>query len=98
MFQLKLQAIERCSQSKIGVILVPTLVRNVNENQIGPIIQFAKKWIPTVKGVHFQPITYLGRYPGHPRSEDRILIPDILTAIEAQTGGELMVENMAPPG
>jgi uncharacterized radical SAM superfamily Fe-S cluster-containing enzyme len=43
-------------------------------------------------------MTYLGRYPTSPRNEDRILIPDILNAIEEQTGGELMVENMVPPG
>jgi uncharacterized radical SAM superfamily Fe-S cluster-containing enzyme len=95
---LKLQAIKRCAELKIGVILVPTLVRGINEDQIGSIVHFAKHWIPTVKGVHFQPMTYLGRYPVSPRNEDRILIPDILKAIEAQTEGELLVENMAPPG
>jgi uncharacterized radical SAM superfamily Fe-S cluster-containing enzyme len=94
----KLNAIARCAELKIGVILVPTLVRNVNENQIGSIIEFAKNWIPTVKGVHFQPMTYLGRYPDAPRNEDRILIPDILAAIESQTHGELKVENLIPPG
>jgi 7,8-dihydro-6-hydroxymethylpterin dimethyltransferase len=96
--QHKLKAIERCSELKIGVILVPTLVKGVNENQIGCIIQFAKKWMPTVKGVHFQPMAYLGRYPDSPRNEDRILIPDILAAIDEQTGGELGQESFVPPG
>jgi 7,8-dihydro-6-hydroxymethylpterin dimethyltransferase len=98
LLELKLKAIGRCTELKIGVILVPTLVRGVNEDQIGPIIRFAKDWIPTVKGVHFQPMTWLGRYPESPRNEDRILIPEILNAIEAQTEGELVVENMIPPG
>jgi hypothetical protein len=98
LWPLKLRAVERCAELKIGVILVPTLVRNVNENSVGTIIRFAKKWIPAVKGVHFQPMTYLGRYPESPRNEHRILIPDILLAIEEQTEGELRVENMAPPG
>jgi uncharacterized radical SAM superfamily Fe-S cluster-containing enzyme len=94
----KLGAVERCADLKIGVILVPTLVRNVNENQIGAIIRFAREWIPTVKGVHFQPMTYVGRYPSSPRNEDRILISEVLTAIEEQTGGELRIENMLPSG
>ena len=98
LLRLKLRAIERCAELKIGVILVPTLVRNCNEKQIGSIIRFAKEWIPTVKGVHFQPMAYLGRYPTSPRNEDRILIPEILNAIEEQTAGELTVENMVPPG
>jgi uncharacterized radical SAM superfamily Fe-S cluster-containing enzyme len=95
---LKLRALERCAKLKVGVILVPTLVKTINDNQIGAIIQFAKKWIPTVRGVHFQPMTYLGRYPNSPRNRDRILIPDILAAIEAQTEGELTVDSFIPPG
>jgi 7,8-dihydro-6-hydroxymethylpterin dimethyltransferase len=94
----KFQAVERCAQLKIGVILVPTLVRNVNDHQIGDIIQFAKEWMPAVKGVHFQPMTFLGRYPSFPSNADRILIPEILAAIEEQTGGELRAENFVPPG
>lgn len=98
LLSLKLRAIERCSQLKIGVILVPTLIRKLNDHQVGSIIQLAKKWIPTVKGVHFQPMTYLGRYPRAPANEDRILIPDLLGAIDKQTGGELKVDNLVPPG
>jgi uncharacterized radical SAM superfamily Fe-S cluster-containing enzyme len=95
---LKIKAIEFCEELKIGVILVPTLVRSVNEMQIGAIIRFAKKWMPTVRGVHFQPMAYLGRHPEPPRNEDRILVPDILAAIEEQTGGELKAEDFVPPG
>lgn len=94
---LKLRALERCAALKIGVILVPTLVKTINDNQIGAIIRFAKKWIPTVRGVHFQPMTYLGRYPNSPRNQDRILIPDILAAIENQTEGELKMDSFIPP-
>jgi len=94
----KLKAIERCAALRIGIILVPTVVRNINDTQLGDIIGFAKKWMPAVKGVHFQPFTYLGRYPSPPRNEDRILIPDILVAIENQTRGQLKAENFIPPG
>lgn len=94
----KLKAIQACAEHQIAVILVPTLVRGVNDSQIGAIIDFAKPWIPVIKGVHFQPMTYLGRYPDAPRNEHRLLIPDILEAIEIQTGGELAVENFIPPG
>jgi hypothetical protein len=98
LWPLKLKAISNCEKWKVGVILVPTLVKDVNDSQIGSIIQFAKSWIPTVKGVHFQPMTYLGRYPAPPRNEDRLLLSDILAAIEDQTQGELKVENLLPSG
>lgn len=96
LFKLKLKAIENCAAAKIGVLLVPTLVPGVNDHQIGDIIRFAKEWIPFVKGVHFQPITYIGRYPKSPRDEDRITIPDVLKALESQTQGEVRVKNFVP--
>jgi uncharacterized radical SAM superfamily Fe-S cluster-containing enzyme len=95
---LKIKAIERCAELRVGVILVSTLVKGINDGQIGSMIQFAKGCVPTVKGIHFQPLTYLGRYPNPPRNEDRVLIPDILAAIEDQTGGEIKMENLVPPG
>jgi hypothetical protein len=68
----------------------------VNVHQIGEIIKFAKSRIPVVKGIHFQPISYFGRYPFPPKDEDRVTIPDVLFAIEEQTQGELKVKNFAP--
>ncbi|MBN2338431.1 MAG: radical SAM protein [Acidobacteria bacterium] len=98
LLDLKLKALERSRELEIGVILVPTLVRGVNDSRIGDLIQFAKSWIPVVKGIHFQPQAWLGRYPQSPRNEDRVLIPDILEAIERQTGGELEAADFIPPG
>jgi len=98
LLKTKLKMIERCAGLKLGLILVPTLVKGINDSQIGSIIQFAKKWIPVVKGIHFQPQAYLGRYPADPHNEGRMLIPDILNAIEVQTMGELKVEHFIPPG
>jgi 7,8-dihydro-6-hydroxymethylpterin dimethyltransferase len=98
LLSIKLKAVEVCAEMKIALILVPTIAKGVNDNQIGSLIQFAKKWMPVVKGVHFQPMTYLGRHPDSPQNEKRILIPDILSAIEDQTEREFIVENFIPPG
>lgn len=94
----KEKAVERCAALELGVILVPTIVRGINDGQAGAIIDFAGKRIPTVKGVHFQPMTYLGRYPETPANDSRMLIPDLLDAIEKQTNGELKLEHFLPPG
>lgn len=98
LLDLKLGALERCRELQVGVILVPTLVKGVNDGQIGELIEFAKAWMPVVKGIHFQPQAWLGRYPHSPRNNDRVLIPDILEAIERQTGGEIETGNFIPPG
>jgi uncharacterized radical SAM superfamily Fe-S cluster-containing enzyme len=97
LFDIKVQAINNCAEVKIGVTLVPTVVPNVNFEQIGDIIQFAKRWVPTVKGIYFQPISYFGRYPGTPKNRDRLTIPDILMALEEQTQGELKESDFVPP-
>jgi uncharacterized radical SAM superfamily Fe-S cluster-containing enzyme len=80
----------------LGVTLVPTLVPDVNCHDIGNIIDFGFSNSPVVRGVHFQPVSYLGRYPHPPENKDRITLPEVLRAIEKQTGGKLAVSDFAP--
>lgn len=94
----KLLAIEHCAKRGLAVVLVPTLVPGVNIHQIGDIINFALQNLPTVRGVHFQPVSYFGRYPETPKDDQRITIPEILREIQIQTEGKIRVENFKPPG
>jgi len=94
----KITAIERCAQHQIGVVLVPTLVPGVNVSAVGAIIDFALARAPTVRGVHFQPISYFGRYPHAPGDSQRVTIPEIIRAIETETGGLIPQTVFAPPG
>ncbi len=96
LFELKSKAIENCAEMKIGVQLVPTLIPGINDHQIGKMIRFVKKWIPVVKGIHFQPVSYFGRYPASPSDSDRITTPDVLRALEVQTDGEVKAKNFLP--
>jgi 7,8-dihydro-6-hydroxymethylpterin dimethyltransferase len=96
LLEIKKRAIENCALAQIGVVLVPTIVPRINDQQLYAIIQFAKDWIPVVKGVHIQPVSYLGRYPHAPADEDRITIPDVIAALEAQSRGELKAEDFLP--
>jgi len=94
--KLKFDTIHHCADAKVGVILVPTLVPGINDQQLGDMVRFAKKWIPTVKGIHFQPVSYFGRYPEAPRDEDRITIPDVIDGLIKQVGEEIKLENFIP--
>jgi uncharacterized radical SAM superfamily Fe-S cluster-containing enzyme len=96
LFQIKNEAIRNCASEGVGVILVVTLVPGVNLYQMGDIVEFAKRWIPAVRGIHFQPIGYFGRYPSTPRDEDRITIPDVISGLVEQTHSELKEENFLP--
>ncbi|NLO49322.1 MAG: radical SAM protein [Clostridiales bacterium] len=92
----KLQAIKVCDELGIGVTLVPTIVPGINDHQIGSMIKFALEHSPAVRGIHFQPVSYFGRYPDAPENTDRITLPEIVTAIEEQTGGLVRMKDIAP--
>jgi len=96
LFEQKKLAVDRCAEAKLGVVLVPTLMPGVNVCEIGSTIDFAVERIPDVRGVHFQPISYFGRYPGRPSDADRLTIPEILREIEAQTTGRILAEHFKP--
>ncbi len=94
--RIKDQVIEHCTRAKVGVQLVPTIVPGINDQEIGAIIHFAKAHIPVVKGVHFQPISYFGRFHYAPDDRTRITIPEVLRAMESQTGGEVRADAFLP--
>lgn len=96
LFETKKKAIENCSKVEIGVTLVVTVSPDINLHHVGEIINFAASNVPTVKGVHFQPVAYFGRYPIDPKDENRVLLPDLANAIEQQTRGMLKADNFLP--
>lgn len=93
---VKERAIANCAALDLGVVLVPVLVPGVNTMQIGDIIRFAVDRMPTVRTVHFQPISYFGRFPHAPADRDRITIPEVLQQIERQTGGGIRARDFRP--
>jgi len=96
LLDIKLKALDNCAEVNMGVTLVTVVSPKINLDQVGGIIEFAKQRIPTVKGVHFQPISFFGRYPEPPKDEDRMLMPDLIEEIEKQTNGEIRKENFIP--
>ncbi|PIE57345.1 MAG: radical SAM protein [Desulfobulbus propionicus] len=95
--RIKKQAVENCARAELGIVLVPTLVPGLNTDQIYPIIEFAVHHAPAVRGVHFQPVSYFGRYPAPPDNRDRLTLPEILTLIQQQSQGAIQAEWFAPP-
>lgn len=92
----KISAIKACSDALVGVTLVPTLVPGVNTHNIGDIVQFGLTNSPAVRGIHFQPVSYFGRYPAAPLDKDRITLPEVLQAIVQQTSGKVKLSDFAP--
>ncbi len=92
----KLGAIANCSKYNLGVVLVVTVVPGVNDRELGKILRFGLAMSPSVRGVHFQPVTYLGRSPSEPADEKRMTLDELVSAIVEQTNGLIRAENLAP--
>ncbi len=96
LLNLKRKAIERCSEVGLGIVLVPTVAPDVNEDEVGRIIDFAMSRHPAVRGVHFQPISYFGRY--ELEDKPKITIPRMLKHIEEQSAGKLKANDFSGGG
>ncbi|HTV55761.1 MAG TPA: radical SAM protein [Terriglobia bacterium] len=61
LFDVKLKAIDNMHEAGIEIILVTTLVNGVNNDQVGPIIKFARENPKKIAFVSFQPVSFTGR-------------------------------------
>ncbi|MFQ5663613.1 MAG: radical SAM protein [Terriglobia bacterium] len=61
LFDVKLKAIENMHEAGIEIILVITLINGVNNDQVGPIINFARDNPKRIAFVAFQPVSFTGR-------------------------------------
>lgn len=96
LLDIKLRAIEACRQARLPVTLVPTIVKDVNTQNIGEMINFCLENIDTVKGIHFQPVSFFGRFPKNGEEYNRVTMFDIIEEINRQTGGKIKKESLTP--
>jgi uncharacterized radical SAM superfamily Fe-S cluster-containing enzyme len=61
LFDVKQQAIDNLHQAGIDVVLVVTVVRGVNDQEVGKVVQFAIENANKITVVSFQPISFTGR-------------------------------------
>jgi uncharacterized radical SAM superfamily Fe-S cluster-containing enzyme len=93
---IKLKAIENCRNGGMGIVLVPTLIKGINDDQVGDIIRFAADNIDVIRGVVFQPVAFAGRTPSDEVEKQRITVPDFEELVEEQTDSQIKVEDFYP--
>ncbi len=94
----KLRAIGNCGEAGLGVVLVPTLVAGVNTGAVGDIVRKALQLAPVVRGIHFQPASFFGRFLKAGGDDGRFTLPELMRALEEQTGGLMKTADFSPPG
>lgn len=80
------RAVENCRKAGIGIVLVPTVIKSVNDHEVGEIVKFAFRNLDVIRGVNFQPVSLVGSMPRKDREKYRITIPDVIKLIEEQAG------------
>lgn len=79
----KLQAIENLSKYKIGMNLVMTIKKGINDHEIGEMVRFMHN-TPSIGGLSLQPFFAEGRYSEYDPM-DHTTMPDVIHAIVDQT-------------
>jgi len=97
LLDVKMKAIENCREAGLeSIVLVVTLVKGVNDHQLGDIIRFAIQNFDLVRCVNVQPVSLCGRLPEQERARMRITIPDFMRLCEEQTGGKIKASDFYP--
>jgi 7,8-dihydro-6-hydroxymethylpterin dimethyltransferase len=95
LFHYKLKAIEVCRKYDIEIILVNTLMKSLNDKEVGDIIRFAAKNTDIIRGVIFQPIAFTGRATKN-RFRENFREWGFAEDVEKQTNGEIKTTDLFP--
>ena len=94
LLDVKREAIRVCTELRIGVTLVPTVVKGVNDQNLGEIVRLAQSLVPGVRGIHFQPVSYFGRYPAEPDEDERYTLDQLMYDLSDQA--HIPIESFMP--
>jgi uncharacterized radical SAM superfamily Fe-S cluster-containing enzyme len=86
LFEKKMQCIENCRKAGIKIVFVPTIVKGLNDHQLGDILKVAINNVDTVSGISFQPVAFTGRISRAELEEKRFTLTDLAHALADQTG------------
>lgn len=96
-FPEKKKAIENLrSFGETSLVLVPTVSKGVNDQELGDIIYFGRDNFDVIRGINFQPLSFSGRARKEEMKNSRITITDLVRLIEDQTDGEIGKEDFYP--
>src|SRR6266581_3927980 len=89
LFDVKLRAIENMHEAGIEIVLVVTIVNNVNNDQVGAVVKFAMENPKKIAFVSFQPVSFTGRdedITPERRLRQRYTLSHLAKDVSAQVG------------
>lgn len=94
----KHRAVAACARAGLGVVLVATLVRGVNDGELGDLLRLALRLGPVVRGLHMQPAAFFGRYPWQLEEAPRLTLPEVMACLTEQAPELVRHGHFHPPG
>jgi len=86
LFETKMRCVENCRKVGMKVVFVPTIVKGLNDHQLGDILKVAIDNVDTVSGISFQPVAFTGRISKKELEAKRFTLTDLAFALSDQTG------------
>ncbi len=86
----KLRCIDNCAANDIKVCLVPTIINNFNNDQVGKIFRFAADNAHVISAISYQPVSITGRIEQHKLDEMRYTLGDLARDIAEVSGADPM--------
>ena len=86
LLEKKKLAIDNVRKAGMKICFVPTIVKGVNDNQVGDILRLALENIDVVSAISFQPVSFCGRISRHELEQKRYTMSDLAHGIHEQTG------------
>ncbi len=96
LWEIKQRCVEVARKLDIVVVLVPTIIKTVNDNQVGNILQYAIDNVDVIPGISYQPVCFTGRIDQNQRLRQRFTLSDLAQAVEDQTGYAKVMRDWYP--
>jgi 7,8-dihydro-6-hydroxymethylpterin dimethyltransferase len=99
LFDVKLRAIENLHAAGVDVVLVVTIVGGLNDEQVGPIVDFAVANADKITVVSFQPVSFTGRdedVTDEVRKKQRYTLSHLAHDVKKQTGATEPLRDWFP--
>jgi uncharacterized radical SAM superfamily Fe-S cluster-containing enzyme len=92
----KLRVIERCRGAGLQAVLAMTVVKGINEGEIGNVLEFALQNTDVVAGLALQPAFFSGRF--EKEMPDRLSMGDVIFLLAEQSRGLIGPYDLWPLG
>jgi 7,8-dihydro-6-hydroxymethylpterin dimethyltransferase len=92
----KLLAVDRCREAGIQVVLAMTVIKGINDGEIGNVLDFALQNIDVVAGLALQPVFFSGRF--EVETSDRLSMGDVIFLLAEQSRGLIGPYDLWPLG